>query len=257
MQVVVRALRVIQYLGTRTQGVTLGELSDHFGVAPATMHRLMAVLTEHEFAVRTGDSKQFSLGPAALSLAQATRHVADVARPHMQDLSASTGETVFLTELVGRRAVCVALVDGTRPLRLFVRVGQELPLNAAASARVLLAFQGEAQIDELLEAHDLMRFGPGTPTTSAAIKAHLVEVVRQDYDLCDGELDANVVAVAAPIRGREGDVVASLTAACPSNRMDPLARKRLISLVQDAAARISAGIGYSPPLRPGTDRHHA
>lgn len=244
MQVVVRALAVLRLLGAHREGQTLRELSDNLDIPIATVHRLMAVLAAEEFVVRTAESKRYVLGSAALSLAQGVRRVADVARPHMQALSAQTEETVFLTELVGHRAVCVALVDGTRPLRLFVRVGQELPVNAAASARALLAFQTERVIDSVLTAHELAQYTDDTPATISAVKEHLAEVRQLGYDVCDDELDPNVVAIGAPIYASDGTVLASVTLAAPQERMGSLARKREAARVVETARAISAGLGF-------------
>ncbi len=73
-----------------------------------------------------------------------------VAEPIVADLNRTTGETVFLAELVGKQVVCFAIVQGTRLLRLFVDLGRALPLHAAASARVMLAHLDEASVAGLL-----------------------------------------------------------------------------------------------------------
>lgn len=246
MQVVVRALKVLRHLGVHREGQTLQELSDALETPVATMHRLLAVLVGQEFVARSEETKQYTLGPSSLALAQGVRRVADVARPQLRGLSAATGETVFVTELVGDRAVCVALEEGTRPLRLFVRIGQELPMHAAASARALIAFLDETKVDGILGSRDLARFTDETPSTVSAVRAHLNDVRERGYDTCDQELDPNVWAVGAPIRDSSGAVVASVSLASPADRMDSVTRKRVIGLVGEAADAISASLGHIP-----------
>jgi len=238
---------MLTLLSRHPGGRTLREISDALAIPIATVHRLMAVLADNEFVVRTGDSKRYSLGPAALSLAQGVRRVTAVARPPMDRLSERSQETVFLTELVGQRAVCVAMVEGTRPLRLFVRIGQELPVHAAASARALLAFAPERQVDEVLSANELTRFTDETPESVASVKSVLAEIRKRGYDVCDQELDPNVCAISAPVRAADGSVIASVTLAAPIDRMDPLSRKRDIALLKECADEISAGLGYRNP----------
>jgi len=162
----------------------------------------------------------------------------------MAELSAQTQETVFLTEMVGRRAVCTALVDGSRPLRLSVRVGQELPIHAAASARAILAFMPEDEVNQLLDAHDFVRFTEKTPHTVAAVKKHLCEVAHRGFDMCDQELDLNVVAISAPVRSQIGAVTASVTLAAPRDRISALVRRRWTAQVIGAARAISTESGY-------------
>ena len=131
MQLVRRTVSVLRELGN-TGGMTMQELATRLDVPLPSMHRLLGVLAEEEFVLRTQD-RRYVLGPAALFLARGTRAIEEVARPYMRALAGEVHETVFLTELVGRRAVCVAIVQGSRALRLFVAVGEPMPFHAAAS----------------------------------------------------------------------------------------------------------------------------
>lgn len=250
MRLVVRTLAVLRHLADRPEGQSLVELSGALDAPLPTLHRLMAVLVTQEFVVRSLKDKRYTLGPAAVSLNRGMRRVEEIARPHMAELSAQTQETVFLTEMVGRRAVCTALVDGSRPLRLSVRVGQELPIHAAASARAILAFLPEGEVDQLLAAHELVRFTDDTPHTVSAVKEHLDEVARRGFDVCDQELDLNVIAISAPVRSKIGTVTASLTLAAPRDRMSTLIRRRWTAQVLDAANAISTESGHSSAVRP-------
>lgn len=244
MQVVVRALSVLAHLANHPEGQTLQELADGLQLPVATAHRLLAVLGAEEYVVRAGEGKRYKLGASALALSRGIRRNSEAAEPYMQALSDQTQETVFLAELVGTRVVCVALVEGTRPLRLFVRVGQEMPVHAAASARSLLAFQPDGLVDAVLAEHELTRFTPETPASMAAVKRHLMLVRERGYDLCDQELDPNVVAVSAPVRAGDGKVTASVTLAAPRDRIDSVTRKRHIALIQRTASSISAAVGF-------------
>ena len=249
MQLVVRTLAVVRQLADHPEGQTLVELARALDSPLPTLHRLMVVIVREEFALRQKD-KRYTLGPAAVSLNRGIRRVEEIARPHMAELSAQTHETVFLTEMVGRRAVCTALVDGSRPLRLSVRVGQELPIHAAASARAILAFMPDDEVNQLLAAHDFVRFTEETPQTAPAVKRHLREVANRGFDMCDQELDLNVVAVSAPLRSQIGAVSASLTLAAPRDRIDTLIRRRWTAQVVAAARAISTESGYFSASNP-------
>lgn len=248
MQVVVRALTVLTYLSEHPEGKTLQGISDALSMPVATVHRLLGTLTAEEFTVR-GAERCYTLGSASLGLSKGVRRAAEVARPFMRRLSEQTQETVFLSELVGNRVVCVGLVEGSRPLRLFVRIGQEMPVHAAASARSVLAFQPDDLVNGILAGNELVRFRPGTPTTVAAVRAHLAKIRDRGFDVCDEELDPNVVAISAPVWGASGTVVAGLTLAAPRNRMDSVTLKREVLLVTRTAKELSASLGFTtrPP----------
>lgn len=247
MRLVVRALTVLDYLSENSDGRTLQDISDGLDIPVATAHRLLAVLHEQEFVVRNSVDRHYKLGPAAFRLATGIRRAANVAREHMERLTEATGETVFLSELIDSRVVCVGLVDGARPLHLFVRIGKEMPVHAAASARALMAFQPAKRIDELLLNHELVRYRQGTQTTPEAVKSRLALIRQRGYDVCKDELDPNIVAVGAPVRTAGGQVVASVTIAAQHDRMDPVTLRREILLVRKTAAAVSAGMGYRCP----------
>jgi DNA-binding IclR family transcriptional regulator len=136
MQVVVRALDVLRVLSGEHRGLAMGEISQRVEMPLASTHRILRVLEGERFVTRSSSNKRYFLGPAARELAHR-----DLAResplvtPHaaVAEASRTTGETVFLSELVGSRVICLALAESGHPLRLFVRVGQEMPLHAAAA----------------------------------------------------------------------------------------------------------------------------
>ncbi len=252
MQLVVRTLDVLRHLAHHPEGKTLVDIAGAIEAPLPTLHRLMAVLVDEEFATKSPQTKRYSLGSAAVSLNRGMRRVEEVARAHMAQLSASTQETVFLTELVGHRTVCTALVDGSHPLRLSVRVGQQLPVHAAASARAILAFMPDHVVDDVLASHELTRFTKDTPHTLPAVNRHLKKVAARGFDVCDQELDLGVVAISAPVRSHAGDVTASLTLACPKDRVDAMTRSRWILQVLHAATAVSTEMGYVHRDVPGT-----
>ncbi len=251
MQLVIRTVAVLRHLADHPDGRSLVDVAGAIGAPLPTLHRLMAVLVAEEFVARSPDTRRYSLGSGAVALNRGMRRVEEIARTRMAELSAATRETVFLTEMVGRRAVCTALVDGSRPLRLSVRVGQELPVHAAASARAILAFLPPREVDEVLSRHELTRFTDDTPHTIRAVKRHLLEVARRGFDVCDQELDLNVVAISAPVRSGDGAVTASVTLAAPRDRISLLTRRRWTDQVVDTADAVSAELGHvraRPPV---------
>lgn len=257
MQLVKRTVGVLRSLARRPDGAVLQEIATDMDIPLSTAHRLLAVLVAEEFVIR--DERTYRLGPEALRLSSAARSLHQVARPHLTRLSTTTGETVFLAELVNDRVLCTAMAPGSHALRLFVHVGQELPLNAAAGARAILAHLPLEEARRLLTGEALTSFTVDTPDSAAAVLDLLDTVRSRGYDVCDGELDANVVAVGAAIRTGHG-VTASLTVAAPPDRL----QADWITDLVHTADLISTELGQAPlgpaagsePTIP-TGGHHA
>lgn len=249
MQVVVRALQVLQALAATPRGLTLQELHERLDVPVGSMHRMLATLSEHGFVARSPSNRRYFLGPATRQLTEQNHdgHTA-LAAPYPALVSAAedSGETVFLTELVGDRAVCIALVPGQHPLRLFVRIGQEMPLHAAASSRTILAYHNDNDARRLLAGYRLTAFTKDTPTTVDQVLEHLALVRARGYDVCDDELDHGVWAVSAPIFTATERVNTSVTLAAAATRLrDPLERAKATQSVLAAARTMSEDLGFT------------
>jgi DNA-binding IclR family transcriptional regulator len=250
MQVVIRALSVLKLLARSPKGLTLGEISERLELPVASAHRTAAVLEKERFITRSSSNRRYFLGPAARELAQADfprESPLVTAHRAVADASRRTGETVFLSGFAGDKVVCLALSESSFPLRLFVRVGQTMPLHAAAAARALLAWQPAEKIRKLLADAQLTAYTPETPHTVNAVLDHLAGVREAGYDVCESELDEYVWAVAAPVRSSTDEVVASITLAAPSHRMaDEVARRKATDIILAAAHEMSADLGWVP-----------
>jgi DNA-binding IclR family transcriptional regulator len=248
MQPVVRALRILKAVADSSGGVGLQDLAERLELPVSTVHRLIAVLESEKFVIRTTRGKRFLLGPAVQSLLARTSSdvLRRVAEPTMAQLNRATGETVFLAELVGTEVICVSFSEGTRPLRLSVRLGHALPLHAAAAARVILGSLDEQEADALLEGTELTRWTPRTITDRTELMRHLALVRERGFDVCDDEMDNHVWAVAAPVRDLSGRVRAALTVVAPLPTVGDAARRLdLQAAVLKAAAEVSTELGAS------------
>jgi IclR family acetate operon transcriptional repressor len=247
MQPVVRSLTVLSAVGQQRTGITLQELSQQLSLPVASVYRLLLVLEAERFVARSATSKRYFVGPAALKLSD-TRSPAmgylSSPHPKMRELAHQTRETVFAVELRGGAAVCVALVPSEHPLRLYVQMGQEMPLNAAASARVLLADMDEPTAAEMLSRSPMIAYSSRTPTRPAEVLEHLETVRHRGYDICDDELDRDVWAVSVPIRQADGRVGTSLTLAAPRSRVHAAHEDAVIENVLAAGAAIAADFGW-------------
>ena len=253
MQVLVRALAVLKLVARSPRGMTMGEIADRLDLPPASAHRLLRVLQDEGFVSRSRTNRRFFLGSAAREIGSSpvSRESPLIeVHPAIRSARKTSGETVFVSQLSGDNVVCLALAESVHPLRLFVQVGQTMPLHAAAAARALLAWRDEAEVRRLLAAAPFTRFTPETPASAEEVLDHLVEVRRRGYDVCDSELDENVWAVSAPVRASTGDVVASVTLAAPEQRAATAElRDRFVGLILSTSERMSLDLGWNEGLK--------
>ena len=135
------ALRLLK-LFRDTPRVRLSEASEHLGVALSTAHRLMAMLAYHGFVRQEAGSRAYVAGPALVEIGLAAVRELDIrrhARPVLESLAASLGETVHLAVLEGGTVRYLDAVESPRTLRVASRTGSVLAANCTASGKALLA----------------------------------------------------------------------------------------------------------------------
>ncbi|WP_040791468.1 IclR family transcriptional regulator [Nocardia paucivorans] len=199
-----KAMTVLYAVAEQPCGLT--ELCERTGLPRATAHRLAVGLETHRLLVRNGDGA-WGPGPALAELAAGAadpmREAAMVVLPRLREI---TGESVQLYCRDGHWRVCVAALEPPAGLRDTVPVGSRLPLTAGSAAKVLLAWADpELQRSILAEAV----FG----------ERALAEVRRRGWAQSAAERATGVASVSAPVRDRNGNVVAAVSVSGPIDRM--------------------------------------
>ena len=151
--------------------------------------------------------------------------LSEIALPVMRELVATTNETVLLTRRHHDRVVTLERVEpaGTT-IRLSYERGQVLPIHAGASAKVLIAFADDAEVDRILAAVPLQRFTSNTVTDPARLRVELAEIRASGFARSYGELDEGVVGIGAPILQREMSSPDSASPPCSSVPQRPTFR---------------------------------
>jgi DNA-binding IclR family transcriptional regulator len=83
-----------------------------------------------------------------------------------------------------------------------------------------------------------------TITSEAALRTDLATVRARGYAVTDEELEPGLIAVAAPIRGYDGAVMAALSVSGPTTRMNRDGLPAVAGYCAEEAAALSAVLGY-------------
>jgi DNA-binding IclR family transcriptional regulator len=157
----------------------------------------------------------------------------------LRELADEVGEAALLTRRTGATVVCLEREETDHPVRLSYERGHVLPINAGAAALVLLAWAPEKEIDEIIERSGLPRFTGATVTDAGVLHERLATIRERGTAVSRGELDEDVLGVAAPIRDAGGEVVAAVSIAALSHRVPDERVPQVQAAVERAAARIS------------------
>lgn len=230
-----RAFGILDLLTRRPPVLSLREIVEETGLPKTTVVRLLADLQRRSVVVAVRDG-EYSLGAAMLSWVRAAEslwHVDEETHAVMAGLVREHSETVCVYVRQDLNRIAIAQHEGRHTVRNVVEVGAPMPLWGGAASKVLLT--AKPQLVERL------------PLDKEARERLLVEVAaaeKRGWARSDGEREVGAAAVAAPIRGRDGRVIAALTMSGPSSRFtgDVLVAGRDSLLV--AAERLTErGIG--------------
>ncbi|MDN3028345.1 IclR family transcriptional regulator [Streptomyces sp. S.PB5] len=237
-----RALDILTMFDDTHLVVSGTAVAEHLGVARSTAYRYLQSLVAGRF-LEEAPGGGFRLGLRVLEIARLARRsygLSEVALPSIEALAEEVGETVLLTRRAGDLVVCVDRAESAnRAVRISYERGSALPLNAGASALVLLAWSPAEEARRLLEATRLHRFTPATLTDVDALMERLGRIHRLGYSITRGELDPDVVGIAAPVRNEKEQVVAAVSVAALASRVYPEAEAEIAQKVQRTAREIS------------------
>ena len=245
IQSVDRAVDVLEYLAERDDGAVT-DLAAALGVHKSTAFRLLAALEARGLVEQVSERGRYRLGFGLVRLAGAAASRLDLveqSRPVTRRLAALVGETVNVARLEGEAVVNVDQVLGGATVATQNWVGRPTPLHATSSGKVLLAAADPAERARLL-AQPLEAFTPATITDRAALAAELARALGAGWASTCEELELGLNAIAAPIRGRDGAIVAAVSVSGPSYRLAPDRFGAVAAQVVAAADEISRRLGW-------------
>ena len=242
-----RALILLRYITDNEDGLSIREAGRNFGYSPATVQKIIGALKSQGYVVQDEITDRYHLGPEAVQLGLTALSRLDVrraARPYLEELSRTSGETVFLAIARGNCVVYVDKVVSDQALRMDAPVGADRPYNCTAVGKVLLAGMTSEEIEDLYDAGAFEQRTENSIFDLDAMHFEVEKVREQGWARDREEFDYGASCVAAPIYDHEGRLVAALTVSGPSTRINQ-DLDRIIELTKSRSGNVSKAMGYN------------
>lgn len=245
---VTRVVRLLQCLA-EADDLSLKELSQRLGLPPSTVHRLLQLLAQHDLVARAPNGQHYRSGVEFFRLASLVLGKSDlgeVAEPLLKSIVKACNELCFLIRYLPavKRVAVARKVDATHPLRYDIPLFEPSTLLWGATGRSVLAFLPPEERDEVLRESSV---SPVTGQRLPPRKAFLRELdrIREAGYVCTrGQKMPGAVGIGAPVFSGNGHVIGSICITVPQTRFDPKSERRLAGLTVNAAARLSAALGF-------------
>jgi DNA-binding IclR family transcriptional regulator len=216
--------------------VALTAVAAAAGIPKSTASRLMSALERRGLVEQAGERGRLRPGPAIVRVAERgmlERNLIELARPSLDALAQLTGETINLAVPGPLGVEHIAQLESHHFLGAGQWVGRAVAYHNSANGKVFLAF-GRGPLPDALAA----------PAVDAArLQAELDTVRATGFAVAVDELEPGLAAIAAPVRGAHGDVIAALSVTGPTLRMPPPRIAELQPELIDEARRLAVRLG--------------
>jgi IclR family acetate operon transcriptional repressor len=232
-----RAVEVLGALaGARTELGT-NELARRTGISAPTISRILATLAAGGLVEHLPATGGYRLGIGLVRLADAAldgRDVRSLARPHLTELAAQTGETATLSVPGEHEAITLDFVRSPLSVQSVAHIGRSSAAHATAVGKVLLANGGMLPADA-----ELITYTARTIADRDELDREVAQVKEQGWARAAGEREEDLNAVAVPVRGPSGELTAIVGLQGPAGRFGPDQMSAAVTLLLDHARQLA------------------
>jgi DNA-binding IclR family transcriptional regulator len=253
IQVLDRALAILETLSAEGPDLALGDISERLGLHKSTAHRLMMVLERHKLIERNSTNGRFRLGLKLFELGTKAVSKLDLrerARPFLERLVLETSETVHLCVLDDSEVVYLDKVEPTRSVRMATSVGRRNPAHCTAVGKAMMAYLSDAQVEAIVRKQGLKAMTANTITSFVELKKELSAIRERGYAIDNEEIEEGVRCVGCVVRNFSGEPLAAISISAPAFRLTKEKVKSLSGPVVAVAEALSTELGFKkrPPV---------
>jgi IclR family transcriptional regulator, acetate operon repressor len=239
-----RGLFILEAVAKSAEPVALGHLTDLLGIDRSSVFRLARTLKRRGFLANPNGRKDYVLGPSIWRLSRKydwSKTLITFCHEHLKKLARQTGETVHLGVREGKH--CLFIDHCSSPNQIIVvsgQTGEFVPLYCTAHGKALLADFGPAELKAVFGSAPLKAYTEHTLTTIPQLVKACAKIREDGYAVDDRELVEECRCLAAPIRDKDGMVVAAIGISAPITRFPNERYAVAAQQVTECATEISA-----------------
>jgi DNA-binding IclR family transcriptional regulator len=249
IQVIERMFALIDVLASRTDAISLKEISEKTGLHPSTTHRILNDLAVGRFVDRPA-AGSYRLGMRLLELGNLVKgrlSVRDAALAPMRELHKLIQQPVNLSLRQGDEIVYIERAFSERSGMQVVRaIGGRAPLHLTSTGKLFLAADEPQRVRSYATRTGLSGHTRNSITQLQILERELAKARQQGIARDNEELEMGVRCMAAGIYDDQNKLIAGLSISAPADRLDD----NWLPKLQATANEISGALGYNADLLP-------
>lgn len=212
VQAVALAMQLIEAMATSDEPCRLTDLAGSIGTSKARVFRHLRTLAKLGYVAHDGDSGRYRIGSRLAELgATVANHfdLARIGRPIMRKIARDTGLTVILSKVDNDIVYPVEQVEGSSPIVLRLKIGNELGITGTAQGKIAMAF-GHPDLLERKIADGLTAYTAESIVNPQKLRREINLVRSRGWASSQGERRIGLDALAVPVFDSERQLVATL-----------------------------------------------
>ncbi len=233
-----RVLDILDTVAASKKPLSATEINEVLGLPKATAHRLCSELESRGYLLKRINGKSYvpgnrlcdvAVGVLANSRFSATRHAI------LTSLSEKVGETCNIAYPDGLYMAYSDRVETKAPLRLQFPIGMRVPLYCTASGKLYLSTLPKARRKAIVNKLELDKRAKNTITDPDTLIREIDDIDKREVSIDNQELYDDIIAIAVPIKDKQGRFYSSLAIQAPVSRISIDDSDRYIPLLREAA----------------------
>ncbi len=249
IKVLDKTFSILDILLQHDSSMHITEISEKLRLYPSTTHRILDTLKYRGYVEQNSKDQKYLLGLKLVELGMSRYqqiNLVEEATPFLKELVAECNETVHLAILDHEEVLYIAKRDSDQTIGLGMvsRVGRRAPLYSTGLGKILLAYVTEKERKRIIAHIKIQRFTKNTITSKEELEKELEQVRKKGVSFDKEENEKEVYCIAVPIKNYRGKVIAALSIASPTYRINAQRKKFLEKSILCMGRKISKRMGY-------------
>ena len=241
-----RAVSILDYLVDKPQGERLMVISRELGLNKSTAFGLISTLEDLGLLHQSSQTGKYLLGLKLLDYSGTIKdslRLPDLANSIMERLANRFEENVHLASLEGNSVLYLGTVTTSKTMQVLAKVGKRAPFYSTSLGKVLVSFLPDGELEYLLDTTEMIPRTKNTICDKEQFKREVEKIRRNGYASERDEGEVGISCFAAPIHNSSGEVVAAISIAQPTSRLDERDPDEIVKCLLEAAREISLRCG--------------
>ena len=237
-----RVLDILDTVAASTKPLSATDINERLNLPKATAHRLCAQLEARGYLLKRIDGKTYQPGKSLFDVAVgvlansrfgATRHAI------LTKLSEKVGETCNIAYPDGLYMAYSDRVETHAPLRLHSPIGTKVPLYCTASGKLYLSTLPKSRRKAVINKLKLEARAKNTITSPDLLLEEINSVEQNQVSIDNQELYDDIIAIAVPIKDKQGRFYSSLAIQAPASRVSVKHTEHYLPILREAATELA------------------